>query len=85
MKKSGVLKSSPTGAKNSTSSPKPLIDQQPQSKRHAAVQAGIFLCASDVWSNAYFNDGDLHCIERKLFASDLTQRSTNKRDEPARV
>jgi hypothetical protein len=46
---------------------KPLVSKQPRSKKEAAVQAGMFLYTDDNWSVAYFNDGDLHCIERKLF------------------
>jgi hypothetical protein len=46
---------------------KPLVSAQPRSKKDAAVQAGMFLYTDDNWSLAYFNDGDLHCLERELF------------------
>jgi len=43
------------------------VSQQPQSKQKAAVQSGMFLYTNDAWSQAYFNPGDLHCLERELF------------------
>jgi hypothetical protein len=46
---------------------KPLIAKQPQSKQEAAVQAGMFLYTTDDWSMAYFNENDLHCMEREVF------------------
>jgi hypothetical protein len=55
-------------ARSSSKRRKPLVLKQPRSKKDAAVQAGIFLYTDDNWSAAYFNDDDLHCTERKLFA-----------------
>lgn len=45
----------------------PLVAAQPQFKQQAAIQSGMFLYTNDNWSNAYFNDSDLHSLERKLF------------------
>lgn len=45
----------------------PPVLKQPQSKQQAAVKAAVFLHTDDQWSQAYFNDGDLHCLERELF------------------
>jgi hypothetical protein len=44
-----------------------VVDKQPQSKAQAAAQAGMYLYTDDAWSLRYFNDGDLHCLERELF------------------
>jgi hypothetical protein len=55
------------GASNSSTSTTPPVTAQPQSKQQAAVQAEMFLYTDDAWSNAYFNEDDLHCMERKLF------------------
>jgi len=49
------------------SATKPLVTAQPQSKQQAAVQGGMFLHTDDTWSQPYFANGDLHCVERKLF------------------
>ncbi len=54
--------------KNATSATvRPLVEKHPQSKQKAAVQAGMFLHTNDAWSKAYFDENDLHCIERELF------------------
>jgi hypothetical protein len=45
----------------------PPVQQQPQSKNQAAVQAGLFLHTDDKWSLAYFDPNDLHCEEREFF------------------
>jgi hypothetical protein len=45
----------------------PLVTTQPQSKQQAAVKAGMFLYTDDAWSLRYFDDGDLHSMERELF------------------
>ena len=44
-----------------------VVDKQPQSKEQAAVAAGMYLYTDDSWSLRYFQDGDLHCLERELF------------------
>ena len=54
-------------ATSSSTKRKPLVSTQPRSKKDAAIQAGMFLYTNDNWSLAYFNDGDLHCMERELF------------------
>ncbi|HEX5853929.1 MAG TPA: hypothetical protein VFY36_12660, partial [Solirubrobacteraceae bacterium] len=41
----------------------------PASKTKAAAAAGWFLSTSDRWSRPYFDPGDLHCVDRLLFAS----------------
>jgi hypothetical protein len=46
---------------------KPLVGKQPRSKQQAAVQAGMFLYTDDTWAIAYFDEDDLHCLERELF------------------
>lgn len=51
----------------SATATKPLISKEPQSKDKAAIQAGIYLHTDDNWAAAYFKDGDLHGVERKLF------------------
>jgi hypothetical protein len=69
MNKSKVRKPPATAKKSGTTPPKskqPLVAQQPQSEQQAAVQAGMFLYTNDVWSLAYFNQDDLHCMEREL-------------------
>jgi|HubBroStandDraft_1064217.scaffolds.fasta_scaffold187990_2 hypothetical protein len=47
--------------------PQPLIQAQPQSAQIAAPQQGLFLSTNDLWSQNYFNDNDLHSLERLLF------------------
>jgi hypothetical protein len=41
----------------------------PASKIKAAEAAGWFLSTSDSWSQSYFQAGDLHCVDRLLFAA----------------
>jgi len=41
--------------------------KQPQSMQQAANQVGMFLHTDDAWSLAYFDDNDLHHLERELF------------------
>jgi hypothetical protein len=70
MKKSAPKKSAakkPAAKKPSAPVQKPLIAAQPQSKKQAASQAGMFLTTDDSWSASYFNTNDLHCLERELF------------------
>jgi hypothetical protein len=54
-------------AASSSAKKKPLVSTQPRSKRDAAVQAGMFLFTDNNWSAAYFDNSDLHCMERELF------------------
>jgi hypothetical protein len=69
MKKSAAKK--PSGPAKTTipssATNKPLIAKEPQSQKQAAVQAGMFLHTDDIWSAAYFNAADLHCMDRELF------------------
>jgi hypothetical protein len=67
MKKSAAKKSTKAVQTSASSSTRPLVKKQPQSKRQAAVQAGMFLYTDDAWSTAYFNKEDLHYVERVLF------------------
>lgn len=46
--------------------PEPLIQAQPQSAQIAAPQQGLFLFTNDSWSQNYFNNDDLHSLERLL-------------------
>ncbi len=45
-----------------------LVNKQPQSKQQAAVARGMFLYTDDAWSLRYFDQNDLHCKEREVFA-----------------
>ena len=68
MRKTKRKKTSPAKKKGTGSSSKRTpLDKQPQSKQDAARQVGLFLHTDDAWSEAYFNSGDLHGIERELF------------------
>lgn len=64
-RKTAASKSASTSA--SAAAKKPLLAKEPQSKKEAAKQAHMFLQTTDAWSAAYFNTGDLHCMERELF------------------
>jgi hypothetical protein len=50
-------------------------DEPPASKRDAAQAAGWFLSTSDDWAQPYFAEGDLHSVDRALFAAPLTDAS----------
>ncbi len=43
------------------------VTQMPQSLEKAARQAEMFLYTNDAWSLRYFDQNDLHSLERKLF------------------
>ncbi|HEV7483387.1 MAG TPA: phospholipase D-like domain-containing protein [Solirubrobacterales bacterium] len=45
--------------------------EPPASKREAARTAGWFLSTSDGWARSYFDEDDLHCVDRALFAAPL--------------
>lgn len=47
---------------------KPRVAKDPQIKQAAAQQAGMFLYTDDAWSLRYFQRGDLHFLEREIFA-----------------
>lgn len=40
----------------------------PAVKQEAAVATGWFLSTTDAWTKPYFDHGDLHCVDRQLFA-----------------
>ncbi len=65
-KKTAPKRSAASGQPGSSTT-KPLVAKQPQSKQQAAVQSGMFLYTDDAWSLRYFNVGDLHCADRELF------------------
>ena len=70
MKKATAKTTKQTAAKKAagnSAGKTPPVTKQPQSKQQAAVSGGMFLHADDRWSLAYFDESDLHCIERKLF------------------
>jgi hypothetical protein len=47
---------------------KPAAKRKPAaSKTQAAVEARWFLSTSDKWAEKYFDPGDLHAVDRKLF------------------
>jgi len=50
-------------------------DEPPASKREAAREAGWFLSTGDGWARPYFDEQDLHCLDRTLFAAPLTTAS----------
>jgi len=65
--KKPAAKAASSKSTGSSSTKQPLVAKQPQSKQQAAIQNGMFLYTDDAWSLAYFNSGDLHCVERTLF------------------
>jgi hypothetical protein len=44
-----------------------LVDKQPQVKDQAAIAHGMFLYVDDGWAQAYFDQNDLHFLEREVF------------------
>jgi hypothetical protein len=46
--------------------------EPPASKQDAAKAAGWFLSTSDHWAQPYFDEHDLHCVDRTLFAAPLS-------------
>jgi hypothetical protein len=49
--------------------------EPPASKRDAARSAGWFLSTSDRWAQPYFDEHDLHGVDRALFAAPLADAS----------
>jgi hypothetical protein len=47
--------------------------EPPASKREAARSAGWFLSTSDRWAGPYFDESDLHCVDRAFFAAPLSR------------
>ena len=54
-----------TAAKGKVSGGK--VTKQPQVKQQAAVAHAMFLHADDAWSLRYFDQSDLHFLEREVF------------------
>lgn len=46
-------------------------DEPPASKREAAKSVGWFLSTGDGWAQPYFDEDDLRCVDRNLFAAPL--------------
>jgi hypothetical protein len=44
-----------------------LVEKQPQVKEQAAVAKAMFLYTDDVWAQRYFDQNDLHFLEREVF------------------
>jgi hypothetical protein len=44
-----------------------LVTSEPQAKQQAAVANGMFLYTDDIWSLQYFDQNDLHFMEREVF------------------
>ena len=44
-----------------------IVAKQPQVKEQAAVAHEMFLYVDDAWAQAYFNQDDLHFLEREVF------------------
>lgn len=45
--------------------------EPPAAKREAALKAGWFLSTGDGWAQPYFDEDDLRCLDRELFAAPL--------------
>jgi hypothetical protein len=43
------------------------VDKQPQVKEQAAVANAMFLYGDDAWAQRYFDQNDLHFLEREVF------------------
>lgn len=44
-----------------------VVDKQPQVKETAAVAKAMFLYTDDAWAQHYFDQNDLHFLEREVF------------------
>jgi hypothetical protein len=44
-----------------------MVDKQPQVKEPAAVARAMFLYVDDAWAQRYFDQSDLHFLEREVF------------------
>ena len=64
--KKAVKKASPaSAAKGKVSGGK--VAKQPQVKQQAAVAHAMFLYTDDAWSLRYFDQNDMHFLEREVF------------------
>jgi hypothetical protein len=74
-KKKAASKKAPKNAKQKPapavvakgSGGKKVVDQAPQVKQQAALANGMFLYTDDAWSLRYFDQKDLHFMEREVF------------------
>ena len=46
---------------------KGVVNKQPQVKQEAAVAGALFLHTDDAWALRYFDQDDLHFLEREVF------------------
>lgn len=44
-----------------------MVDKQPEAKEQAAVANEMFLYGDDAWARRYFDQADLHFLEREVF------------------
>lgn len=44
-----------------------MVDKQPQVKEQAAVARAMFLYTGDAWALRYYDENDLHFLEREVF------------------
>jgi hypothetical protein len=44
-----------------------LVTKQPELKEQAAITKKMFLYTDDVWAQHYFDQNDLHFLEREVF------------------
>jgi hypothetical protein len=44
-----------------------LVTKQPELKEQAAVAKQMFLYTNDAWAKRYFDQNDLHFLEREVF------------------
>jgi len=63
--KTAAKKTTPASAEGKVSSGK--VAKQPQVKQQAAVAHAMFLYTDDAWSLRYFDQNDLHFLEREVF------------------
>jgi hypothetical protein len=64
--KKAVKKATPaSAAKGKVSGGK--VARQPQVKQQAAVAHAMFLYTDDAWSLRYFDQNDMHFLEREVF------------------
>ncbi len=63
--KKAVKKAIPASAEGKVSGGK--VAKQPQVKQQAAVAHAMFLYTDDAWSLRYFDQNDLHFLEREVF------------------
>ena len=78
MKKAATKKSTARRARKSVRRATPVsaadgkvsggkVVEQPQVKQQAAVAHAMFLFTDDAWSQRYFDQNDLHFLEREVF------------------